>query len=256
MTRDVDQLVLDRIIAAGRQRGITRRSFVAHATAAGLTVPAATGLWTSKVSASTPSQGGKFRVAVQDANTSDTHDPGQYLSVFMIQLAHCSRSYLCAIEPDGSLGPDMADSWSASPDAKVWTFELNQNASFHDGRKFTSKDALASIRHHLGEDSTSAAASLLSNVVDVRADGDFTRQLATRRGGHSASYLNNNRNKRSIVLDLKDQADQAALKALVATADVFIQNFRPGVADRLGLRKETQRALKPRLVHMTIAGFG
>ena len=149
MTRKVDQLVLDRIISAGRARGITRRSFVAHATVAGLTVPAATALWTNKVSAATPSQGGTFRVAVQDANTSDTHDPGQYLSVFMIQLAHCSRSYLCAIEPDGSLGPDMADSWEASADAKVWTFSLNQNASFRDGRKFTSKDAMASIKHHL-----------------------------------------------------------------------------------------------------------
>ena len=52
------------------------------------------------------------------------------LSVFMIQLAHASRSYLTMIKPDSSLGPDLADSWSASPDAKVWTFELNKNATF------------------------------------------------------------------------------------------------------------------------------
>ncbi|MEO0371028.1 MAG: hypothetical protein AAF231_06190 [Pseudomonadota bacterium] len=52
------------------------------------------------------------------------------------------------------------------------TFSLNQNASVHDGRKFTSKGALVSIKHHLGEGSTSAAKSLLINVVDVRADGD------------------------------------------------------------------------------------
>ncbi|MEM8731837.1 MAG: CoA transferase [Pseudomonadota bacterium] len=96
-----------------------------------------------------------------------------------------------------------------------------------------------------------------ADVIKVeRADGDFTRQLATRRGGHSASYLNNNRNKRSIVLDLKDLADLAALKALVATADVFIQNFRPGVADRLGLGYDALRALNPGLVHLSIAGFG
>ncbi|MEO0371029.1 MAG: twin-arginine translocation signal domain-containing protein [Pseudomonadota bacterium] len=55
MTRKSDQQVLDRIIAAGRRRTITRRSFVAHATVVGLTVPAVTGLWTSKVAASTPS---------------------------------------------------------------------------------------------------------------------------------------------------------------------------------------------------------
>lgn len=96
-----------------------------------------------------------------------------------------------------------------------------------------------------------------ADVIKVeRADGDFTRQLATRRGGHSASYLNNNRNKRSIVLDVKDPDDLETLRTLIAGADVFIQNFRPGVADRLGLGWEALSALNPKLVHMSIAGFG
>ncbi len=96
-----------------------------------------------------------------------------------------------------------------------------------------------------------------ADVIKVeRADGDYTRQLATRRGGHSASYLNNNRNKRSIVLDLKNPGDIDSLKQLIADADVFIQNFRPGVADRLGLGYDALSALNPRLVHMSIAGFG
>lgn len=96
-----------------------------------------------------------------------------------------------------------------------------------------------------------------ADVIKVeRADGDYTRHLATRRGGHSASFLNNNRNKRSVVVDLKDADDLAALKALIADADVFIQNFRPGVADRLGLGYEALCALNPKLIHMSIAGFG
>lgn len=96
-----------------------------------------------------------------------------------------------------------------------------------------------------------------ADVIKVeRADGDFTRQLATRRGGHSASYLNNNRNKRSIVLDLKNPDDLETVKQLVADADVFVQNFRPGVVERLGLGYEALKALNPRLVHMSIAGFG
>ena len=96
-----------------------------------------------------------------------------------------------------------------------------------------------------------------ADVIKVeRADGDYTRQLATRRGGHSASFLNNNRNKRSVVVDLKDPEDLEAVKRLVATADVFIQNFRPGVADRLGLGYEALSAENPGLVHMSIAGFG
>lgn len=104
---------------------------------------------------------------------------------------------------------------------------------------------------------TMALADQGADVIKVeRSEGDYTRHLATRRGGHSASYLNNNRNKRSIVVDLKDAKDLAALKTLIRTADVFIQNFRPGVADRLGLGYEALRDLNPKLIHMSIAGFG
>ncbi len=96
-----------------------------------------------------------------------------------------------------------------------------------------------------------------ADVIKVeRADGDYTRHLATRRGGHSASYLNNNRNKRSIVVDLKNPDDLEVIRQLITTADVFIQNFRPGVADRLGLGYDALSKLNPKLVHMSIAGFG
>ena len=70
-----------------------------------------------------------------------------------------------------------------------------------------------------------------AEVIKIeREDGDYTRHLATRRGGFSASYLNNNRNKKSVVVDLKDPAGVEAIKRLVHDADVFVQNFRPGVA--------------------------
>jgi crotonobetainyl-CoA:carnitine CoA-transferase CaiB-like acyl-CoA transferase len=86
--------------------------------------------------------------------------------------------------------------------------------------------------------------------------GDHTRAANNRRGGYSASFLNNNRNKRSVALDLKDPAAKQALLRLVATADVFIQNFRPGVADRMGLGEEALRAVKPDLIYVSISGFG
>ena len=66
----------------------------------------------------------------------------------------------------------MAVGWEASPDAKTWTFELNTDATFHDGRKFTANDAVASLNFHRGEKSTSAAKALLDSVVDIKADGD------------------------------------------------------------------------------------
>ncbi|MGE0224711.1 MAG: CaiB/BaiF CoA transferase family protein [Acetobacteraceae bacterium] len=86
--------------------------------------------------------------------------------------------------------------------------------------------------------------------------GDHTRAANNRRQGYSASFLNNNRNKRSLALDLKDAAAKDALLRLIATADVFVQNFRPGVAERMGLGEEALRAIKPDLVYVSISGFG
>ncbi len=96
-----------------------------------------------------------------------------------------------------------------------------------------------------------------ADVIKVEAlAGDHTRHVATRRGDFPASFLNNNRNKRSIALNLKRSAGLEIVKKLIENADVFIQNFRPGAIDRLGLDHETLRAINPRLVYMSISGFG
>jgi len=96
-----------------------------------------------------------------------------------------------------------------------------------------------------------------ADVIKVEApDGDHTRAGANRRGGFAASFLNNNRNKRSIVLNLKDPSALRVLLRLAATADVFAQNFRPGVADRLGVGEAAIRAVAPSIVYVSISGFG
>lgn len=92
--------------------------------------------------------------------------------------------------------------------------------------------------------------------VENPAGGDYVRNGAHRRGGFSANFCNNNRSKRSITLDLKHADGIAALLKLVATADVFIQNFRPGVAERMGLGEDVIRAARPDIVYVSIAGFG
>jgi len=92
--------------------------------------------------------------------------------------------------------------------------------------------------------------------VETPEGGDFSRHVATRRGGFSASFLNNNRNKRSIALDLKSGRGLDVLRRLAASADVLVQNFRPGVADRIGLGYEALAEANPGLVYTSIAGFG
>ena len=72
----------------------------------------------------------------------------------------------------------------------------------------------------------------------------------------SAYFLSVNRNKRSITLDLKDADDLAVLRRLIATADVLVENFRPGVMDRLGLSADALADLNERLIVLSITGFG
>jgi crotonobetainyl-CoA:carnitine CoA-transferase CaiB-like acyl-CoA transferase len=92
--------------------------------------------------------------------------------------------------------------------------------------------------------------------VENPSGGDFTRSAANRQGNVSASFLNNNRNKKSVALNLKEPAGREALLKLVVTADVFVQNFRPGVIDRMGLGEDELRKVAPNLIMVSISGFG
>ena len=109
-----------------------------------------------------------------------------------------------------------------------------------------------------GPSATMLLADQGADVIKVEnpQGGDHTRAAANRRGGYSASFLNNNRNKRSIVLDLKAPDGVAALKRLIAGADVFIQNFRSGVIERMGFGEDEVRALAPDIIYVSISGFG
>jgi crotonobetainyl-CoA:carnitine CoA-transferase CaiB-like acyl-CoA transferase len=88
--------------------------------------------------------------------------------------------------------------------------------------------------------------------------GDSTRHSMGFRlkGEDSPGFLALNRNKRSIALDLKNPADRDVLYALVKTADVLVENARPGVAARLGMGYDTLSEMNPRLVYASISGFG
>jgi crotonobetainyl-CoA:carnitine CoA-transferase CaiB-like acyl-CoA transferase len=92
--------------------------------------------------------------------------------------------------------------------------------------------------------------------VEVPGQGDHTRSLGNRRQGFSAQFLNLNRNKRSVTIDLKSEDGRALLKRLCATADVLVQNFRPGVVERLGIDEAAIRAVAPAIVYVSISGFG
>jgi crotonobetainyl-CoA:carnitine CoA-transferase CaiB-like acyl-CoA transferase len=86
--------------------------------------------------------------------------------------------------------------------------------------------------------------------------GDLVRGIGGNPTGISPLFSTSNRSKRSIALDLKHSDGVALLKRLVATADVFVQNFRPGAVDRMGIGEAVMREVRPDLVYVSISGFG
>ncbi|MFQ5760049.1 MAG: CaiB/BaiF CoA transferase family protein, partial [Acidiferrobacterales bacterium] len=86
--------------------------------------------------------------------------------------------------------------------------------------------------------------------------GDMARHTPPFQDGHSLYFASLNRNKRSIVLDLKTVVGREALHRLLETADVFVENMRPGVRDRLGCSDNDLRKINPRLIRASVSGFG
>ncbi len=101
-------------------------------------------------------------------------------------------------------------------------------------------------------------ADLGADVVKIEDPiaGDYARWTPPFINGQGAFFLASNRNKRSVILNLKDKAGQAVLHKLVESADVVIEGFRPGVTARLGVDAATLQAINPRLVYCSLSGWG
>ena len=109
-----------------------------------------------------------------------------------------------------------------------------------------------------GPAASQALADLGAEVIKVEppGEGDDTRSFPPFEQGHSVYFLGINRGKKSIVIDLKTEQGVALARDLAAKSDILIENYRPGVMDRLGLGYETLSTVNPRLIYCAISGFG
>ena len=104
---------------------------------------------------------------------------------------------------------------------------------------------------------TTRLADAGARVIKIeRPEGDFARTYDRVAAGESANFVWTNRGKDSVVLDIKDPADAALLAAIIAGADVFVQNLAPGAAARAGFGSEQLRSRHPRLITCDISGYG
>ena len=108
-----------------------------------------------------------------------------------------------------------------------------------------------------GPYATALLADLGAEVIKLEPlTGDDYRHIGPFKDSESALFTLNNRGKRSLALDLKNPADLKLAQDIAARVDVVVENFRPGVAARLGLGAEALRAANPRLIYCSISGFG
>lgn len=101
-------------------------------------------------------------------------------------------------------------------------------------------------------------ADMGANVIKIERPqiGDDSRGMYPRKDGESYYFMNLNRNKRGMTLDLKNEYGKAIFKELVKKADIIIENYRPGVMDRLGLGYEELRKINPAIIYGCVSGFG
>ncbi len=157
-----------RLSAVARRGGATRREFLGLALAAGLALPG-----TGSALAVGPKRGGVFRAGLASGSTTDSLDPATWSNNFMADLGMgVYADTLFEIDPDFNAVPNLVESYDHDGTARVWSLKLKKGVAFHDGRKLTSADVLASIRHHVGEKAKSPMKPVLALIEEMRADGE------------------------------------------------------------------------------------
>lgn len=146
----------------------TRRKFskllAAGACAAGMAA-------TSGMPRAQGKKGGQLRMAVGHGSTTDNLDPATYLDYYTgTAFWGALSNSLTEVDVDGNITADMASSFEQTEKARKWIFRLRNGAEFHNGKSVRPEDVIASIRHHMGQSSKSAAKSILADIADLKAD--------------------------------------------------------------------------------------
>ena len=167
---------------------IGRRDFMATAIALGLSTTAASSVFNKAWAMA--KKGGRLRIGTTGGATSDVLDPGLILDSYMINVLFGQvRNNLTEVSATGELVPELAESWDSTPDAKVWMFKIRQGVEFHNGKSLDSQDVVDSLRHHLHEDSKSAAKGILGGIESVEADGTHGVTVTLKGGDADFPFL-------------------------------------------------------------------
>jgi peptide/nickel transport system substrate-binding protein len=202
---------------------MNRRGLLKAGAAAGLVAATA-----STVSAASdgPKKGGTLRLGLAGANTSDSWDGRTHSDSYMIVMAHGAVfDCLTEIAADGSLRGELAESWEASADAKIWTINLREGVTFHNGKAFGADDVIASLSLHTAEGAKSAAKPIVSAIAEMKKVTEHQVQLTLAAGNADFPYLLSDYH---LLMYPAGMEDEAIAKG-IGTGLYEVVSFDPGV---------------------------
>lgn len=176
-----------------------------------------------------PKRGGHLRIAKGHGQTTDTLNPGTYENGFTIGMSFGYHGRLTEVAPDGSLVPEIAESWEASEDATEWRFKIRQGVTFHSGKELTVEDVVNSINFHRGEDSTSAAGPLVAPIDEISTDGGDTVVFKLSGGNADFPFILSDYH----LTMCKADGDSIDWQSGDGCGSYILKDFKPGISASL-----------------------
>ncbi|CAJ2377542.1 MAG: ABC transporter substrate-binding protein [Gammaproteobacteria bacterium] len=216
--------ILQRQFGEGR---LSRREFLTRASALGCAAAVPAALWSAEAAAQSPKKGGRLRLGLGAGSTTDSLDPGVMEQVFsQVALRGCMRDPLFEYTSDNKLVGTLAERYEVSKDAKTWRIWIRRGVEFHRGGELTSRDVIASINHHAGEDSASAAKPIVAPIKSMKADGKYGVVFELHEG--NVDFLFTLYDYHLLMMPANSDGT-ANWRAMDGTGPYIMESFDPGV---------------------------
>ena len=151
---------------------LSRRDFLGKAAALGFTAVSANLLLSTAAKAAGPQKGGTIRLGLQGGSTTDSLDPALVTNTVGLMVTRLWGETLVELADDGGIQGKVAESYSASAYARVWTFKIRQGITFSNGKPVTAEDVAQTLDRHSGEDTKSGALGIMRSITNISTEGD------------------------------------------------------------------------------------
>jgi peptide/nickel transport system substrate-binding protein len=199
-----------------------RREFMARAAALGASTALTTSLIGSSFAQEAPKKGGHIVIGLDGAASTDSLDPITYVVTFQYTLGYAWGNSLVELNSDGTLIPELAESWETDKTATKWVFKIRKGVQFHNGKELIAQDVLYTMNYHRDQNSKSPAKAFFQPVVDIKATDKYEITVTLNGPNADMPYIFSDYH----ILVMPDQGDP---KKGVGTGGYIIDSFEPGV---------------------------